>query len=334
MNVSHPSLRAGVSVVVPVYNSEQSLPGLVDRLERVLARLCPEFELILVNDGSRDRSWETICELARQKTRIRGIQLMRNYGQHNALLCGIRAAAFSITVTIDDDGQNPPEEIPRLIQTLREGYDLVFGIPEHQQHGVWRNLASRLTKLAIRSALGAETARQVSAFKAFHTRIRSAFAEYQGAFVAIDVLLCWGAARVGSVRVRHDMRQFGTSHYTFGRLMAHAVNMMTSFSVVPLQLASVIGFFFTLFGIGVLGYVLARYFVEGGSVAGFPFLASIIAIFSGAQLFALGIMGEYLARIHFRCMNKPAYAIAEEVSPLSAPSPQPDAVWFPDLKTA
>lgn len=332
MNQSKRSLRPGVSAIIPVFNSEHSLAAVVERVERTLGHLLgSEFEIILVNDGSRDRSWDVICALARRKPCVRGIQLMRNHGQHNALLCGIRAARFATSVTLDDDGQNPPEEIPKLLRTLHEGFDLVFGVPENQQHDFYRTVASRLTKLAMQSVLGAEAARHISAFKAFRTQLRDGFADYSDAFVAIDILLGWGAARVGSVHVRHDPRRQGQSNYTFGRLVAHAVNMVTSFSVVPLQLASITGFFFTLFGIGVLGFVLGRYFLHGTSVAGFPFLASITAIFAGAQLFALGIIGEYVARIHFRSMKKPAYLIAEETPPpppadatRAVSSPQPD----------
>lgn len=288
----------------------------MERIERVLDQTGWEYEVVLVNDGSRDGSWRKVQELSQQNPSVRGIQLMRNYGQHNALLCGIRSAVYPTVVTLDDDGQNPPEEIPKLLARLDEGYDLVYGVPEHQQHGLWRNAASRLTKLAMQSVLGAESASHVSGFKAFHTRLRNAFAEYEGACVAIDVLLSWGAARVGSVRVRHDPRQQGKSNYTFGGLVTHTFTMMTSFGVLPLRFASLIGFFFTLFGAGVLVYVVGRYLLQGGSVTGFPFLASIIAIFSGAQLFALGMMGEYLARIHFRSMKKPAYVVAEQIVPL------------------
>ena len=321
-------------MVIPVFNSEATLPSLIHRLSAVLPRISPDYEVILVNDGSRDGSWEKIRELVRLFPWIRGYRLMRNYGQHNALLCGIRVAKYSITVTLDDDGQNPPEEIPLLISTLQEGYDLVFGTPRDPQHGLWRNLASRITKTAIQGVLGAETGRQVSAFKAFHTRIREAFAEYQDAFVSLDVLLAWGAGRVGSVPVRHDLRKIGHSNYTLSRLILHAANMITSFSTLPLQFASIIGFVFTVFGVGVLLYVLGYYFIAGAGVAGFPFLASIIAIFSGAQLFALGIMGEYLARIHFRSMRKPAYAIAEILSPAPRPESLPVPEPLAELETA
>ena len=296
-------------MVVPVYKSEASLPLLVQRLQPVLATLSSQYELLLVDDGSPDRSWEVIELLVSKNPWVRGIRLMRNYGQHNALLCGIRAASYEIIVTMDDDLQHPPEELPKLLAKLEEGYDVVYGPPEQEQHGLLRDLASVITKLALQSAMGAETARVVSACRAFRRQLRDAFAGYHSPFVSIDVLLTWGTTKFGSVRLRHDPRTIGKSNYAFGKLVRHALNMMTGFSVLPLQLASVIGFAFTLFGIGVLAFVLGRYFTTGSSVAGFPFLASIIALFSGAQLFALGIIGEYLARMHFRTMDKPTYAV-------------------------
>jgi glycosyltransferase involved in cell wall biosynthesis len=303
--------RPSISVVIPVYNSQASLVELVERLELVLSQRTALFEIILVNDGSQDDSWRVIKELAAQHEWLLGMDLMRNYGQHNALLAGIRQARFEITVTLDDDLQNPPEEIPKLVEKVEEGYDVVYGTPLQQQHGFWRNLASRVTKLALQSAMGAQTARYVSAFRAFRTPVRGAFDGYQGPFVSIDVLLTWGTTRFAAVPVRHAPRHAGASSYTFRKLLVHALNMMTGFSTFPLQLASLVGFGFTLFGLAVLVYVVARFLIEGGSVPGFPFLASVIAIFSGAQLFALGIIGEYLARMHYRMMERPAYAVRE-----------------------
>jgi glycosyltransferase involved in cell wall biosynthesis len=298
-----------LSVVVPVYKSEAILPDLVQRLSQVLPSLAEEYELNLVNDCSPDRSWDVICDLAQQYSWIHPINLMRNYGQHNALLCGIRAARYEVIVTMDDDLQHPPEEIPKLLEVLAAGYDVAYGTPEQEQHGLGRDFASWVTKIALQNVMGAEIARQVGAFRVFRAQVAKAFAHYEGSFVSIDVLLTWGTNRFGSTPVKHRPRQQGTSGYTFRKLMAHAMNMMTGFSTMPLQFASVVGFAFTLFGIGVLFFVLGRYVVHGGSVPGFPFLASIIAIFSGAQLFALGIIGEYLARVHFRTMQKPPYVV-------------------------
>ena len=304
----------GLSIVVPVYNSESILAELIDRLGQALPDLAERFEVILVNDGSRDRSWDVVCALAARHDRVRGINLMRNYGQHNALLCGIRAAQYAVIVTMDDDLQHPPEEIHWLLEKLAEGHDAVYGTPRDPQHGVWRGLASQATRLALHSTMGAATARHVSAFRVFRAQVRQAFANYQSPFVSIDVLLTWGSTRFAAVAVRHEPRRRGVSNYTFRKLVTHALNMMTGFSTWPLQVASLIGFGFTLFGLLVLAYVIGRYLIEGGSVPGFPFLASIIVIFSGAQLFALGIIGEYLALMHFRTMERPPYAV-REVSP-------------------
>jgi len=303
----------GISVVVPVYKSEAILPDLVQRLSQALPSLAEEYELILVNDCSPDRSWEVISKLAEQYSWIHPINLMRNYGQHNALLCGIRAARYDVIVTMDDDLQHPPEEIPKLLDALAGGHDVVYGTPEQEQHGLGRDFASWVTKLALQNVMGAEVARQVSAFRVFRAEVAKAFAHYQGAFVSIDVLLTWGTNRFSIRTVRHDARKVGASGYTFRKLATHAMNMMTGFSTVPLQFASLVGFLFTLFGLGVLAYVLGRYLVQGGSVPGFPFLASIIALFSGAQLFALGIIGEYLARMHFRMMERPSYVVRESL---------------------
>jgi glycosyltransferase involved in cell wall biosynthesis len=302
----------GISVVVPVYRSELIMPELVRRLGQVLPVLAENYELVLVNDCSPDSSWDVILRLAEEHPWIRAFNLMRNYGQHNALLCGIRAAQYGVIVTMDDDLQHPPEEIPKLLDVLAQGYDAVYGRPAQEQHGLLRDLASLTTKLALQNVMGAEIARQVSAFRAFRSEVVNAFRHYEGSYVSIDVLLTWGTKKFAATPVHHQPRAQGTSGYTLRRLVTHAMNMMTGFSTVPLQVASLVGFLFTLFGMGVLAYVVVRYFLQGAPVPGFPFLASIIALFSGAQLFALGIIGEYLARMHFRSMQKPPYVVRGE----------------------
>ncbi|MEX2303046.1 MAG: glycosyltransferase family 2 protein [Bryobacterales bacterium] len=298
-----------VSIVVPVYNSEESLLELAKRIDQVLGGADGKLELVFVNDGSRDQSWRQVQQLAAAHPWVVGIDLMRNYGQHNALLCGIRAATNEVIVTLDDDLQNPPEEIPKLLDCLREGRDVVYGVPRTQQHGLWRDVASYVTKLTLQGAMGAETATKVSAFRAFRRDLRGAFSDFRGPYVSLDVLLTWATTSFGSVVVEHQRRLTGRSNYTLSKLLVHSLNMMTGFSTLPLQLASLVGFASTIFGVVLLLFVLGRYLLEGGVVPGFAFLASAIAIFSGAQLFAIGIFGEYLARMHFRVMDRPAYAV-------------------------
>ena len=307
------SLPRGISVVVPVYNSEATLNDLIARLGAALKTLDRPFEVVLVNDGSRDGSWKAIERICALHPWGHGIDLMRNHGQENALLCGIRAAAFDTIATIDDDLQNPPEEIGRLVARLDEGYDVVYGTPEKEQHGLWRDAASIVTKFVLQKAMGAHNARNVTAFKVFRTELRQAFAQYRSPHVSIDVLLTWGTQRFAALTVRHDSRAVGRSNFTFRKLANHAINMVTGFSIIPLQIASLIGFAFSLFGFATLAYVLIDYFLNGDVVRGFPFLASIIAIFSGAQMFALGIIGEYLARIHQRSMERRPYTVRRSI---------------------
>lgn len=314
--------RPTLSVVIPVYNSEATLPELVRRLGETLPALSPEYEVLLINDGSPDRSWQIIQELVEKYPWLTGYTLMRNYGQHNALLCGIRAARNSVIVTMDDDLQHGPEHIASLLEKLLEGYDVVYGTPAHEPHSLWRNFASVLTKIALQSAMGVDVARKVSAFRVFRTPVREAFATYQSPFLSIDVLLTWGTTRFSAVTVPFAARAVGRSNYTFRKLTTHAINMLTGFSTAPLRVASLTGFAFTLFGIAILIYVLGRFIVEGGSVPGFPFLASVLALFSGAQLFALGVIGEYLARIHFRTMDRPPYVVRERLN-ASEPTREP-----------
>ena len=300
-----------ISIAIPVYRSSESLPVLHRRLVSLFEPRGDDFEIVFVEDGGGDHSWDIIKGLAATDARVRGFKMSRNYGQHNALLCGIRAAQGEVIVTMDDDLQHPPEELPKLLAKLEDSYDVVYGPPEQEQHGFLRDLASRITRIALQGAMGAETARQVSALRVFRTELRDAFADYRSPSVNIDVLLTWATTRFAAVRVRHEPRRYGESGYTPRKLVRHALNMITGFSIRPLQLASVMGFAFALFGGLVLAYVLVRYLAQGSAVPGFAFLASIIAVFSGAQLLALGIIGEYLARMHFRTMERPPYAVRE-----------------------
>jgi undecaprenyl-phosphate 4-deoxy-4-formamido-L-arabinose transferase len=238
---------------------------------------------------------------------------MRNYGQFNALLCGIRAARHEVTVTMDDDLQHPPAAIKQLVgKLLNEGLDVVYGRPIKEEHGFFRDAASVLTKLVIKHALGVKTAPDVCSFRVFRTKLRRAFEKFNSPYINIDVLLSWGASKFGVIYVEHNRRTFNTSNYTIQKLITHAINLLTGFSTLPLQMASLYGLFLTGFGIILLAYVVIKYLVYPINVPGFPFLASIIIIFSGAQLMALGIIGEYVGRIYARTMDRPPYMIDEQ----------------------
>jgi len=301
------------TVVIPVYNSQATLPILTERLAAVLPGVADRFEVVLVNDGSQDGSWEAICQAARKYAWVRGLNLMRNYGQHNALLAGIRTARYAVTVTMDDDLQHPLEEIPLLLGTLAQGNDLVYGVPALPQQGFSRNLSSRLTKLWLHRVLGVAIASRASAFRAFRTVLREGFANYEGPGVAIDALLAWTTTRTASVEVRHEPRRHGRSQYSWFKLTKLAIDHTTTFRTWPLRLASLVGFVVMLLGLAALAFVLGSYLATEQPLSVFRFLASTLAIFSGAQLFTLGLLGEYVARIHHRVLREPAYVIRERI---------------------
>lgn len=300
-----------ISVVVPVFRSEKILPELVERVSRILSEFHPDSEIVLVNDGSPDRSWDVIVSLTHNCRKLRAINLMRNYGQHNALLAGIEESIGEIILTLDDDLQTPPEEIPRLIEKLNQGFDLVYGIRERERHGFMRNICSVFVKTALNRVLGVSVASSITSYRAFRSELKQAFIGRVGTCVFIDALLCWGTTKVGSIVVTHNERPNGKSGYSVRRLLIHTANMVTSFSHVPLQIASIVGIAATGLGVLFFAYVLGTFLLVGKMVPGFTFLAAAITLFSGIQLFVLGIIGEYLARMHQRLTGAPPFVIRE-----------------------
>lgn len=303
-----------LSIVIPVYNGAESIRELVAELTNTLPTLADFHEIIMVEDDGRDNSWDVMQDIVQEFPHVRVLKMMRNYGQHAALLAGIRLAQYEVVITMDDDLQHPPEQIAKLLDKLDEGYDVVYGTAEREQHNFFRNMASQVTKLVLQNAMGADTARNISAFRAFRTEVRRAFENYSSPSVNLDVLLTWGTTRFTAVVVPHAERKYGESNYTFRKLVTHTLNMVTGFSTMPLQMASLLGFAMTIFGLLILIYVIGRFLIEGSPVQGFPFLASIIAIFSGTQLFVIGIIGEYLARMHFRTMDRPPYIVRHDLT--------------------
>jgi len=300
-----------LSVVVPVYQSSGTLEELTERIARSVGT--DSLELILVDDSSADGTWATVEALSSKYSWVRGIRLGRNSGQHAALLAGVRAATNPLIVTIDDDLQNPPEEIPKLIETLqRTGADVVYGVPRDPAHAGWRKGSGWLVRKSMKAVLGVKEVVHMSSFRIFRTDLRNAFDVRLGPGVSLDALLAWGASNFQTVTVDHNPRQEGKSHYSLRKLWRFAIDTITGYTTVPLQAVSALGFITA--GIGILlmiAFVLVP-FVRGISVQGFPFLASTIILFSGIQLITLGVVSEYLAKMHFRIMNKPEYVVAEE----------------------
>lgn len=301
-----------ISVVIPCYRSAPMLPPLVDGLIAELGGGA-EFEVILVVDGSPDNTWDVARGLAETHGPIRAIRLSRNYGQHNALLAGIRDARFEVIVTMDDDLQHRPDEVPGLVAALTPELDLVYGVPVVEEHGAFRSFASRNVKALMTLGMGIADARSISAFRAFRTQLRDAFVGLDGPHASIDVALSWATTRTSTHTVHMDRRAEGESNYSFRLLVRHAINTMLGYSTLPLRLVGYLGLVCGGLGVALLAVVLWQYFFGTTTVQGFTTVASMVAIFSGAQMVALGIIGEYIARIHSENLGRPTYVVRESV---------------------
>ncbi|GII62473.1 glucosyl transferase [Sphaerisporangium krabiense] len=315
-----------VSVVVPCYRSARTLPKLLDRLITVLEGISTPYEVILVVDGSPDDTWDVAARLADRFEAVRALHLSRNYGQHNALLAGVREARLEVIVTMDDDLQHPPEQIPLLLAALHgDRLDLVYGVAHEEEHGPLRSLASRSVKAAMAGALDLRTARVISAFRAFRTHLRQGFDGLTGPYASIDVVLPWATTRIGSVRVHMDRRDDGPSTYTLRTLCRHTANMLFGCSALPLRVASYLGFLVGLVGLVLGAAVLWSFAVGATTVAGFTSICSMITLFSSAQLMSIGILGEYVGRIHTSGMGRPTYVIRERTGSGAVASVPPPA---------
>ncbi|MDR7278652.1 glycosyltransferase [Catenuloplanes atrovinosus] len=307
-----------ISVVVPCYRSAGTLPALVSQLGEVLTG--HEVVLVVDDDGGTE-TWETASALARHRPEVRAIRLARNVGQHGALLAGLRAARHEVIVTMDDDLQHPPAEIPRLVAALTDDVDLVYGLPVTEEHGLLRDAASRLVKAGLAGAMGVRNARLVGAFRAFRAFLVRGLDGVRGPGTAIDVGLSWGTTRVAGVRVRIAPRAAGRSGYTPGRLLRHAADMTFGYSTAPLRLVTYAGFLVGLGGLGLLARLIWAYATGETRIAGFTTIASMVAFSSSAVMIAVGVLGEYIARIHTTGSGRPGYVIREQVEgPVHAPS--------------
>ncbi len=303
------NIEAGISVVVPVYRSELTLHELVNRVSTSITD--QNFEIILVDDASGDGTWQKISQICELYSNVRGIRLGRNSGQQAALLAGVRLAKFSVVVTMDDDLQNPPEEIPKLVKALTENIDVVCGISTKVQQSFYRRLGSKFSRGIISSLLGFRELASMSSFRAFRTTMRNGFDSQLGPNISLDALLTWSTSRFGTTEVRHDMRLKGDSNYSPRKLIRFMIDIATGYSILPLRLASYIGLITVIFGLSLMSFILAGPFVFGIEVPGFALLGSSITLFAGVQIMALGTIGEYLGKIHFRVMNKPTYVVTE-----------------------
>ena len=309
VTMTHPQ----VSIVIPCYATGARIDGLVSEIETSMAQMPNNsFEIIFVVDGSPDNTWEYVLKASYKNEFVHGINLMRNFGQHAALLAGIRKATGDSIITMDDDFQHDPNDIPKLIAALKGDYDLIYGVSAVEEHSLLRNAASQTYKWVAERLLGIQDARNITAFRAFRRDLASGFYQTEDPFAPLDVLLSWTTTRVGTQKVEMRERQDGVSGYSFKKLVSLAVNAVTGYSTKPLRIVTVLGLATFVISIFFLIGLVVKYLSGDISVAGYPSLAIMIALFSGTQLLSLGVMGEYLGRLHIRSMGKPRYVIRDE----------------------
>jgi undecaprenyl-phosphate 4-deoxy-4-formamido-L-arabinose transferase len=298
-----------LSIVVPVYNSAGTLDILLERLTKVVYSLTPSYEIILVDDGSRDHSWDVIQKFRQTYgDHLVAVQLMRNYGQHNTLMCGLGVARGEYIVTMDDDLQNPPEEIPKLLAHIKQhSLDLVYGCPSNRSHAAWRNLGSNIVWHFYRTVFRNPVT--PTPFRIMRHQLAQSVMFYDLNFTYLDGLLAWCTSRIAGVEVEHHPRAQGSSGYSIGKLLGLALNLYTNFSLIPLQIVSGLGFITATSGFLVGMYYLFQYFASSIAVPGFASTIIAVLILGGAQLLALGVIGEYLGRLHLNVNRKPQYVI-------------------------
>lgn len=307
--ISAPELD--ISIVIPVYNSAATLEQLHARLTAVLGSLQRSYEIILVDDGSRDQSWAGLATLRTiDPVHVVAVQLMRNYGQHNALMCGLEMSRGEVVITMDDDLQNPPEEIPKMLAHIEQNpLDLVYGCPSRRNHASWRNLGSTIVWHFYRTVFRNPVT--PTPFRAMRHQLAHSVMFYDLNFTYIDGLLAWCTSRIGAVEVEHHARAEGRSNYSVSKLLVLALNLYTNFSLLPLQLVSVMGLLTAFSGFVLGAYYVLQYLVSNILVPGFASTIIAVLILGGVQLLALGVIGEYVGRLHLNVNRKPQFVVRQ-----------------------
>ncbi|MBA2432750.1 MAG: glycosyltransferase family 2 protein [Chthoniobacterales bacterium] len=296
--------RPFLSIVVPLYNSAPTLQRLIDELCALpIEGGC---EIVLVNDGSRDATESLALQLIENRERpITFISLSRNFGEHNAVLAGLRATTGAFVVTMDDDLQNPPAEVPKLLRVAQEEKrDVVYSIYEEKKHAVWRNWGSALTNLFADWSIDKPKGLYLSSFRCISRFVVDEISKSSNPYPYIDGLIFQVTQNVGTVRVRHEERAGGESGYTLRALLRLWMSMLINASVMPLRIATLAGLAVSVLGFFAVVGVLVNHFVRDEPL-GWGSLMAALLIFSGTQLLLLGIVGEYIGRIYLRVSEKP-----------------------------
>lgn len=301
------------SVVIPVYNSAAIVSETVSRVRDFFLAQGHSFEIVLVNDGSRDSSWDVIAELARAVPDVIAINLLKNYGQHNANLCGFREAKGDFVITMDDDLQNPPEEIGKLIEAAQRGHDLVIGRFESKKHSLVRRIGSRVVGWLNRTVFGVEDDLVLSNFRIIRRDVVDRVCRDKSVAPYIPGLVLKYSARRCNVLVRHQPRAEGASNYTMRKLLRLVANILFNYSTIPLRYAAAFGF--VVSGVSfLLGlFYLLRTLIDGTSIPGWATIVVLISFFNGVLILLLSVIGEYLVRVLREMGAQSSYEISEVV---------------------
>jgi dolichol-phosphate mannosyltransferase/undecaprenyl-phosphate 4-deoxy-4-formamido-L-arabinose transferase len=300
------------SIVVPVYKSEKTLRELHERIDRAFALLVANYELILVEDCGEDNSWQVMRSLRRADSRVKIVRLTRNFGQHNALMCGFSLATGDYVITMDDDLQNPPEEIHKLINAIRDtDFDVVYGVPEERRQNTVRKLSSIVYSFVNSMMFKRVSGLRISNFRIMRKPIVEEILKINTPNPIVGHLLLKVTDHVGAVTVMHHARLHGRTTYSTGKLLQHFLHGVLYNSTLPLKLVSGLGIA-CLFVSGILAlYYLALYLIGSIGVSGFTTLVLLILFFSGVIMFSIGIIGEYLLRIIQEVGRPPQYVIKD-----------------------
>lgn len=302
-----------VSFVIPCYRSSQTLPGVVSEIEETMEKLTKyDFELILVNDCSPDNTAEVIKKLCEEKNYIHGISFARNFGQHAALMAGLRNSKGDIVVCLDDDGQTPANEVDKLLDKIDEGFDAVYARYAHKQHSGFRNFGSKVNEHMTRIMLNKPADLFVSSYFAVRRFVVEDMIRYEYSYPYVIGLVLRATKSITNVDVTHREREIGRSGYTLKKLLALWFNGFTAFSVKPLRIATTIGVISAVCGFLYGIYTVVKKFLLPDVAVGFSALMSAIVFFCGMILIMLGLIGEYVGRMYISLNNSPQYVIRDK----------------------
>jgi undecaprenyl-phosphate 4-deoxy-4-formamido-L-arabinose transferase len=310
--LSQPRTAPEISVVIPVYNEEDNLRELGERLIRTLKALGRPFEIIFVDDGSTDRSWQLLGELNREHPgTIRALQFHRNFGQHQAIFAGFQAARGQVMVTLDADLQNPPEEIPRLVAKLAEGYDTVGGWRENRRDSVFRKLPSQMVNYVMSKVTGVKLRDYGCMLRAYRREVVDSINQCQESSSFIPALANLFSRRVAEIPVSHAERERGTSKYGVFKLLRLNFDLMTGFSNLPIHLVGFMGVAIALLGLLFGLFLFIRRIFVGPEVEGVFTLFAILFVFVGLNTLGLALIGEYVGRIYREVRGRPRFVIRQ-----------------------